>query len=288
MLTKHISYQNSIIRYSISGIGPRVVLLHGFGENGAVWKHQVGFLSAFYQVIVPDLPGSGASELIRDADIDTYAEVLKAIVDNELQGDTPPLSDTEISSDRPDVPAIDKVCIIGHSMGGYITLAFAEKYPGCLNSFGLFHSSAFADTVEKKETRRKSIEFISANGAYAFLKTSIPGLFAKEFAEKFPEKMQALVDTSRNFPEAALIQYYAAMISRQDRTNVLRSFKYPVLFIIGELDTAVPLQSSLQQSHIPSQSYVNVLPRSAHMGMWEETDKANKMIFNFLNDNFNK
>ena len=58
--------------------------------------------------------------------------------------------------------------MIGHSMGGYITLAFAEKYPEMLRAFGLFHSSAFADDEEKKETRRKAIKSIRENGPAAF------------------------------------------------------------------------------------------------------------------------
>ncbi|MBK7375227.1 MAG: alpha/beta fold hydrolase [Chitinophagaceae bacterium] len=108
--------------------------------------------------MVPDLPGSGKSGVISSQSavgMEEYAEIIKAILVEEK---------------------IEKSTMLGHSLGGYITLAFAEKYPGMLNSFGLVHSTAFADSEEKKAARLKSIEFIKKYGAYDFLRTTIPGL----------------------------------------------------------------------------------------------------------------
>jgi pimeloyl-ACP methyl ester carboxylesterase len=265
MEAKHIICQNSFVYYQVYGAGKPVVLLHGFGENGKVWYPQIDFLQEHFCLIVPDIPGSGQSALIKDANIDTYADVVKEIIDKEYpaEGKT-------------------RVNIIGHSMGGYITLAFAEKYPSYLNSIGLFHSTAFADGEEKKQTRRKAIDFIKTKGAFAFLKTSTPGLFTKSFAEKAPEKINELIEDGKKFSNEALVQYYEAMIARPDRTDILKKLTTPVLFIIGEQDMAIPLQSSLQQCYLPNQSYVTILEESAHMGMWEEPEKANKSLFNFL------
>ena len=72
------------------------------------------------------------------------------------------------------------------------------------------------------------------------------------------------------------------MIGRPDRTAVLQNFNKPILFIIGEHDIAIPLQSSLQQCYVPLKSYVTILDQSAHMGMWEEKDKANNILHDFL------
>ena len=159
-------------------------------------------------------------------------------------------------------------------------LAFAEKYPGHLHSLGLFHSGAYADDEEKKEARKKAIKFIEQNGSEAFLKTSIPGLFAD--AEKSKNYIDDLIEKGKAFLPEALIQYYNAMIERPDRTAVLRSFPRPVLFIIGSSDKAIPPAHSLQQSHLPAISYIHVLRNSAHMGMWEETLKANEILAQFL------
>ena len=248
------------------------MLLHGFGEDGKVWQQQVDFLQPHFQVIVPDIPGSGQSAFINDANIETYAEIIKLILDTELK--------------KPALNGTEEIAVIGHSMGGYITLALVEKWPDYFNVFGLFHSSAFADSDEKKANRRKAIEFINTKGAAAFLKMSTPSLFTKLFAQKHAGKINQLIEEGKKFSNEALVQYYAAMIERPDKTEVLRNFNKPVLFLIGEQDTAIPLQSSLQQCYLPNQSHVTILKQSAHMGMWEEAEKANNILLDFLHNIF--
>ena len=167
-------------------------------------------------------------------------------------------------------------------MGGYITLAFAEKFPELLHTFGLFHSTAYADTDEKKQARRKGIEFIQEHGAYTFLKQSIPNLFAQKFSSEHPEEINTLIEKGKSFTAEALIQYYDAMIQRPDRTAVLKNFSNPILFIFGTEDKAVPLQDSLEQCHIPVTSHVHILKNAGHMGMWEDKEKCNRAILQFL------
>lgn len=242
------------------GKGKPVVLLHGVPVNSNVWNDLAASLQNNFLVITPDLPGSGKSEML-DGDnigIEDYADVIKKIIDNEN---------------------ISQCKLIGHSMGGYITLAFAEKYPELLNGLGLFHSSAYADDEEKKQTRLKAIDFIKANGAYAFLKTSTPNLFA---GKEHLKQMEDIIEEGRKFNSDALIQYYHAMIKRPNRTNVLKTFSKPVLFIIGEKDSVVSLQVSLQQCHLPAIAYVHVLENVGHMGMIEETDKSIQLVESFL------
>jgi pimeloyl-ACP methyl ester carboxylesterase len=258
---KFITYQAAKIFYRIVGNGKPVVLLHGFGEDGTIWQNQIEFLKNHFQLIVPDLPGSGRSAVISNqlaVGIEGYAEALRLILLEEKT---------------------NNCVVIGHSMGGYITLALAEKYPQLLKAFGLFHSSAFADNEEKKAIRLKAIEFIKKNGAYEFLKTSIPGLFLQ------PEGYKPcidLVEKAKQFTCEALIQYYQTMIARPNRTEVLKGFAGPVLFVIGEHDKAIPFEQSLQQCYLPAQSHIHILRNSAHMGMWEEAEKANIALFQFL------
>lgn len=269
MQEKTITFNKAAIRYRVSGKGKPVVLLHGFAENADVWQRQVTALKDSFHLILPDMPGSGQSQFIEDANIDTYAAIVKLILDKELPENFFYKND-------------EKVNMVGHSMGGYITLAFAEKYPEYLSSFCLFHSSAFADSEEKKQVRLKAIDFIQANGSYAFLKTSTPALFTKAFAEKFPSQVNELINEGKNISSEALIQYYRAMMNRPDRTEILKTFPNPVLFLIGENDIAVPLQASLQQCYLAAQSHVHILSNSAHMGMWEEPGKSNTILLKFL------
>lgn len=281
-MEKEINIDGKKIFYRVYGSGKPVMLVHGFGETGDVWKHQTslnpskGGTSDTYMFIVPDLPGSGQSEMIEDMSIEGMAEVLKIILEKEV------FQFAESHQVSPTGGNLEGASLIGHSMGGYITLAFAEKYPELLSSFGLFHSSAYADSEEKKATRRKGIEFIKEHGAFEFLKTSIPNLFSPKTKEERPELVSEFLQSLSNFSPDALIAYYEAMIKRPDRTEVLKSFNKPVLFVMGENDNAIPFQDSLKQSHLPSKAYIHIMHHSGHMGMLEEADKSNRVLREFL------
>ena len=174
------------------------------------------------------------------------------------------------------------VMLIGHSMGGYITLAYADKYPDDLAAFGLFHSTAFPDTEEKKETRRKGIAFVENYGAYEFLKTAIPNMYGPATKEARPQLIEGHLQSLQQFSKAALIAYYESMIKRPDRTHVLKQNKIPVLFVLGKHDAAVPFQDGLQQVHLPGIAHVHILEDSGHMGMCEEVEKSNKLLQEFV------
>jgi pimeloyl-ACP methyl ester carboxylesterase len=265
-MTKEILYQNKKIFYRSIGNGEPVMLVHGFGEDGNVWDKQVEYLKGKYHLLVPDLPGSGRSDMIDDMSMEGLAEVLHSIIHEEN---------------------IDKCTVIGHSMGGYITLALVESYWNHVSAFGLFHSSAFPDTEEKRQTRKKGIEFIKQHGAFEFLKTSTPNLFSpnsKLQSRKLsgPNSIDFFIESLKDFIPEALIAYYEAMMKRPDRQEVLKTTKNPVLFIAGEHDVAVPLNDMLKQSHLPEKSYFYLLKKSGHMGMLEETENANRILEEFL------
>jgi len=261
MLHKNISYQNTNIHYSIYGSGKPVMLLHGFAEDSSIFDAQVNYLKEKYLVIVPDLPGIGKSEMLKKENVQLidYAAILKAIIDEEK---------------------INSFTLIGHSMGGYITLAYADKYAETLNGFGLFHSSAYADDEAKIATRKKAISFIEQNGTAPFLKTTIPNLFYNP--EKSINDIKTLIEKGNSFPPEVLIQQYKAMIARPDTTLIIKTFKPTILFIIGEHDKAIPFQPSLQQSHLPQMAYVHILRNTGHMGMKEEPDLVDNFMEEFL------
>ena len=268
MIVKTLSFGGIDISYRVTGKGSDVILLHGFGEDGSVWKFQEAFLAPYFRLIIPDLPGSGRSHFlpmtgIPPADIISgYADIIKKIAEKE---------------------AVRHCVLLGHSMGGYTALAFAAKYEDMLAGLGLVHSTAYADSAEKKDTRLKGIAFMQKHGAQAFLEQSIPNLFDSPFKADQPEAVQELIDKAANFSVAALVQYYEAMMGRPDSAAVLKNIKKAVLFIIGEEDKSVYLQDSLSQCYLPVLSLINILPRVAHMGMWEMKDRTNATIIEFLN-----
>lgn len=262
MQLKTITYQSSKIFYRTVGKGSPVILIHGFAEDGDIWKNQIEFLKKYFQLIIPDLPGSGKSEMKNDMSVEGMAEVIKAVLLEEK---------------------IETCSLAGHSMGGYISLALIEKYPMLFSSISLVHSTAFADSEEKKANRLKSIEFVKKNGAFEFLKAVITDLFTETWYEKNRQFVDDLIEKSKNFSDEAIIAYYQAMINRPARTAVLKNTNKPVLFIIGEHDKAIPFQQNLQQCYLPAKSNIHILRNSAHMGMWEEPEKVNTGLIQINN-----
>jgi len=264
MEKKEFNYEGKKISYRTTGSGPMVVLLHGFGEEGSVWRNQYN-LFLDNQLVIPDLPGSGESDMIDDMSMEGLAVAMMEMINTIGRED-------------------ERIILIGHSMGGYVTLAFAEKYPERLKAFGLFHSTAFADSEEKKETRRKGISFVEQHGAFSFLKTSVSNLFAPANREQNEALIEEQFDTVRNFSGTALVHYYEAMMQRPDRTAVLQKTTQPVLFVMGKYDAAVPLEDGLKLCYLPQLSYIHLLENSGHMGMLEEAAHTNQLFVQFVKD----
>jgi pimeloyl-ACP methyl ester carboxylesterase len=268
-MKKEILYQGKKIIYHTYGTGKLVMLIHGFGETYDVWKNQIEFLKDKFHLIIPELPGSG-SDIIDDRSMEGLAEVIKEIFELEV-------------SQNP--PSGGRGAFIGHSMGGYILLALAEKYPELINALGLFHSSAYADSEEKKATRQKGIEFINTYGAFEFIKTSTPNLFSQITKNKNPEFIDEYIRSLNNFSPEALVKYYRAMMQRPDRTEVIRKTKAAVLMVMGKYDVAVPLKDGLEQCHLPEKVYIHILRQSGHLGMLEEPATTNCILEKFLTEN---
>ncbi len=260
-MIKSFLYEEKRLYYRVSGRGSVLMLVHGFGEESSVWDGLLPALEDQYRVIVPDLPGSAESELIPDMTIEGMAEALHAVLHEE---------------------EVDTCVVIGHSMGGYITLALAEKYWNHVSAFGLFHSTSYADSEEKKATRRKGIAFIREHGAQAFLKTATPNLFAPATREENMALVEKQIAGLGRFTPDALVACYEAMIKRPDRTHILKQSRVPVLFIIGKWDQAVSPEDSLKQSYLPGISYIHQLENSGHMGMLEEPGTVARILDEFL------
>lgn len=249
------------MHYQLIGSGKPVVLIHGFGEDSSIWQQQLEFLGSDYQLIIPDLPGTGKTAPESELTMESMAAGIRDILDKEKIG---------------------SCILLGHSMGGYISLAFAELFPDRINGLGLLHSSAFADSEAKKETRRKSIAFIKKQGSLAYLEASTPNLFAEENRLSMTGLIRDLVDRHAYMKPATLAAFLEAMMARPDRTQILKKAKFPVLFIVGRGDQAVPFTDSMQQVYLPDLSYIYILEKSGHMGMLEETGSFNQALIDFI------
>ena len=171
---------------------------------------------------------------------------------------------------------------MGHSMGGYIALAFAEQFPEKMVALGLLHSTAYADSAERTQKRKQAIDFIEREGAAAFLRISLPGLFAPAFREQRKAEIESLLTSMKQVSGSTLIQYYRAMMLRPDRSTLLVAAPYPVLFIIGEEDEIVQPADTLQLATITANAYIHVLNNVGHMSMLEAPESFAKLLLYFM------
>lgn len=235
--------------YRLSGTGNAIVLLHGFPLDGTIWDNVVTKLSRDYTLIVPDLPGAGQSAFRgTELSIDDMAESVKAILESE---------------------GIKNAVVAGHSMGGYAAIAFAELYPEMIAGLGMIHSTATADTEEKKEQRRKSIALFEKGGKDAFIKQMIPTLFAEQNREKFNEEINSLTEQALLTESKSMVAFYNAMINRADRTNSLKTATMPILWVIGENDGIIPPKNLIQQTSQANVNFVHTHRDCGHMSMVE-------------------
>ncbi|GIV33894.1 MAG: alpha/beta hydrolase [Chitinophagales bacterium] len=249
--------------YQDRGSGLPVVLLHGFGEDGAVWDYVAEHLQSDCRVIIPDLPGYRHSALPSEQmSIEWMADFVFAILENER---------------------LFNPVIIGHSMGGYVTLALTEKHPDLPSKIGLFHSHAFADDEEKKKSRQRAIELIQQKGTEPFIDELYNNLFSPRYVVQNADKVTQMKKRAYLCPAETLTGGLRAMMQRPDRIHVLQSFHKPILFILGKQDKAIPYEKSLQQCQYARVSQVHLFEESGHMGMLEEPDKAVQVTREFIN-----
>lgn len=260
---KYVASEKGAIAYTTKGKGFPLVLLHGFCEDSTVWdEFKTDLLEENYKVIAIDLPGFGKSELAaEEVSMSDFAEVVHAVVE-EL--------------------ALEKIILIGHSMGGYAGLAFAEKYGGKLAGLGLFHSHPYPDSEEKKAGRQKGIDFIKRQGHVLYVKQLFPNLFAPTFVKSNAFLLEKLTFRASRYRSEGIIAALAAMKNRPDRSEVLKNIQVPVLFIIGGKDTTVPAEQSLEQTHLPAVSSVHLLEKVAHMGMFEARKQSQLIVRQFV------
>jgi pimeloyl-ACP methyl ester carboxylesterase len=247
------------IFYRERGEGNPLIFIHGFPMHQAVWDDFGERFTNVYTVITLDLPGFGKSPVLPYSfSLDQVAEqILNHLAEKEIR---------------------DSV-VIGHSLGGYVGLSMIQKRPDLFSGIGLFHSTAYADSTEKKESREKVLEFVAKNGAPAFTTNFIAPLFANPQHPGIETVKKIAVQSSG----AAVVGYTMAMRDRQDQTKTLKNFKKPTLFLGGDKDPGIPPETISRQAANCQHPEIHILRDVAHMGMFEKPAEAAAKIKGFLN-----
>lgn len=250
-----------MLAYSDLGEGSPVVLLHGFCENKLIWQSTASILAKNRRIICVDLPGFGESPSEGKFDMEYMADKL-----NEL------LQKLKIT----------QYILIGHSMGGYVSLAYVEKYPEKLKGLGLFHSTSFPDDAEKKKKRNATVKLIREKGTTAFADIFTPSLFSEGNKIKLADQIHFWTQIAAETPEKTIIGSTKAMRDRKDRRKILEKLTVPILFVAGKDDIAVPLERTLTECSLPTDVTMHIFSDTGHMGFIEKEKESILILKHFI------
>lgn len=254
-------YEQGRVKYSDLGKGNAIVLLHGYLETGEVWQPLENLLAATHRVLSVDLPGHGGSEVTGDPHTVEYmADAVRAVIRDSGE---------------------KKVLLAGHSLGGYVTLAFAEKYPELLTGYVLLHSHPFADSQEAIAKRKREITLVRAGKKDIMYPSSISMMFAEQNLAKMPEAVARSKEIASQNSAEGIIAMLNAMMARPSRSSLVESGALPMLWILGRHDLYFSPEKALGDIKIPGKGRVVILENSGHLGFVEETDLAAELINEF-------
>ena len=276
------------LAYLRRGKGMPLVLVHGYPLDHRIWDEVVPLLEDEFDLILPDLRGFGESGMVEVPGVSSAETPGLSTVETPglSSAETPGLSSAETPYTLTDMAGdllalldhlgIEQVCMAGHSMGGYIALAFACAWPGRLRGLGLVASQARADTPDRRQARYDAASAILKNGVRQV---------AEEMSAKLTpdERVQARV---RKLIEAqspaGLAGALRAMAERQDATPFLPSFHFPVVIVHGEADVLVPVERAREvKAALPQASFVEVTG-AGHMPMLEAPEITAKALKTLL------
>lgn len=229
-----------------------LVLLHGFCEDASLWDGLLPMLGE-RPVFCPDLPGFGDAPVPEKPGMEVYADAVLAFLDGH---------------------DVEKCVLVGHSMGGYAALAFAEKYPERLAGFGLVHSHPYPDTPDRRENRRRGIELVRSGKKEQYVGQLFPALFPPAFAAANPDVVQRLVRRAQNFPAEGIALALEGMMERPSHEKTLGNAPCPVLFVVGTEDSLLERPLAEAMTALPPVADIHILEGVGHMGIFEAPEKV--------------
>ena len=210
-----LNFKNTPIHYKTLGKGPAIILLHGFLESSTMWQPLLPQLAEDHFVVAIDLPGHGQSGVL--ADIHSMELMAEAV--NEIMAHL----------------RLDTATFVGHSMGGYVVLAFLELFPEKVERLMLLNSTPAADSDERKNNRNRALKVVDQN-PQAYISMAIGNLFTQKSHEIFPKEIENLKKEAFSFPVDGIKAAIKGMRDRKDRTEVLKNFTKSKYMLLSQAD----------------------------------------------------
>jgi pimeloyl-ACP methyl ester carboxylesterase len=259
-MLRYAEFKKSKVCYTDTGKGRVIVLIHGFLCSHEVWSEFVKKLSKKFRVIAIDLPGHGETPSIGyHHSMELLAQSVKAVLDKA---------------------GVRRYIVVGHSMGGYAALTFAELYPENISGLCLFNSTAYADSEEKKKDREKVIRLVKKEHRH-YVSEAVNGLFAPENIPKLRNEVEKVKKIASKISRQSIINSLEGMKERKSRDMILRFAEFPVLFIIGKKDGVINYETMYAQMALCKYPSVVMLEDSGHMGFYEAPEETLKALESF-------
>ena len=256
---KKTTFKNTIVSYTDDGQGAAIVALHGFLENKAMFHPFIPLLNKGHRIITIDLLGHGKTDCMGYVHtMEENAAIVTHIL-NELK--------------------ITKCCLIGHSMGGYVALAFADLYPEKTIGLVLLNSTAYEDNAERKLNRTRAIKAVKQNFS-VFVNMAIANLFSEENRTRLSREIEWVKKEALKTPLQGVVASLEGMKIRKERAYILEKAIYPILFVLGKKDpvllydeTIVQIKNTTVQLHTFA---------DGHMSTIENRDELSQLLLQFL------
>jgi pimeloyl-ACP methyl ester carboxylesterase len=256
---KQLIYKNTPISYSVTGKGNVIVFLHGFLENQTMWADLVLEFSKKYRIITIDLLGHGKTECMgyvhtMEENADVVHEVLHGL-------------------------KIRKAVFVGHSMGGYVALAFAELYPEYVKGMVLLNSTSRADSEERKKNRDRAIKTVKKDYT-SFVRLSVANLFSEDNRERLIDKIEKVKAEALKTPLQGILATLEGMKIRKDREVILHFSTFPKMLVLGRKDAVLNYEEHKDQ--VENTDVELVTFPDGHMSHIENTAELKKVLLKFF------
>lgn len=246
---------NAVIEYQRRGTGQSLVLLHGFPLDIGVWELIIPLLEHQFEIILPNLRGFGKSESrTSEYSLSNIAEDV---------------------ADLLDLLGLEESIIAGHSMGGYIALAFARSYPDRLLGLGLISSQVIADSPERRASRYQTAVQVEEYGMESLAN------MAEQLTADPAQRAKSLEIILRQSTKGVLCAL-KALAERHDQTTTLKSLEKPVVIVHGDSDGLIPVERAKEMKGLNPNAFLTIIPGAGHMPMLEKPADTALALLGFL------
>ncbi len=255
----HLTHKNIQLSYTEQGSGNTVVLLHGFLENQKMWSAYISTLTQKNRVITIDLLGHGETECI--GYVHTMEDMAEAVY-------------AVLKSLR-----VKKAHFVGHSMGGYVSLALAELYPTLIRKIMLLNSTSREDSFERKQNRERAIEAVKTN-KNTFIQMAIANLFSPDNREKLSAEIEIVKTEALKTSTQGVIAAIEGMKIRKDRFFLIEKNDFPVYIVVGKKDPVLDISDIQLQAHSPNVTLITF--NDGHMSHIENQNELQQVLTSFV------